>query len=170
MALLDNITYSPGEPIQNMYDKINAAIDKINDVLGGGTADQIVKKVDGTDFNTLMVNSFLPASGTGNLKIAKVPIGDWNMNTTTSITVAHGISDYKKIVAVFGRIRDDADSVYTSLTGSFTTGGSPDIYGSITSWDETNINAARPTSSIYNDPNYNATSYNRGDLFIIYEG
>jgi microcystin-dependent protein len=27
---LQNITYSPGEPIQDMYDKINAAIDRIN--------------------------------------------------------------------------------------------------------------------------------------------
>lgn len=58
MALLENITYSPGEPMQNAFDKINAAIDAINSALGGGSTGQILKKESDDDFDTMFENQY----------------------------------------------------------------------------------------------------------------
>lgn len=165
MALLDNILYSPGEPIQDMYDKINAAIDQINAVLGGGTADQIIKKSDGVDFNTIMTNSVLPDTGVPNLKIKVLNIGDWNMDTTSNKIVAHGISDYKKIRMISVIIRDDSDSGYTCspyLDPSDLLSHNFDVPGS--------LNLFRANGSFYDSVNFDSTSYNRGFITIIYEG
>jgi hypothetical protein len=162
MALLEEIEYSPGEGIQDMYDKINLAIQKINSVLGGGAADQIPAKVDGVDFNTQFVNSFLP-TGASNLKIAKVSLGDWNMQSVDSISVAHGIADFSKIIIAFARVRNDANTSYT------------DVYsgeGASIIWDATNviITIRGDGGDFFESTDYNSTSYNRGDMTIIYEG
>jgi hypothetical protein len=157
MALLENITYSPGEPIQDMYDKINAAIDKINSVLGGGTDDQIISKVNSTDFNTQFVNSFLPTGV--NLKIAKVSIGDWSMFTPNK-DVAHGIADFTKILTVFIRVRNDSNTSYFDIFSD---------ESATVSWDATNVSIV--LSGYFSSFDFNeSTSYNRGDIIIIYEG
>lgn len=60
MALLPNITYSPGESMQSAFDKMNGAIDKINSVLAGGTSGQIISKINATDFNFQFIAFDLP--------------------------------------------------------------------------------------------------------------
>jgi hypothetical protein len=168
MALLENITYSPTEPIQDMYDKINAAINKINSVLGEGTAGQIPSKINSDDFNTAYVNSILPSSGTPNLKIKVLEIGDWNMDSTATLTVAHGLSDWTKIRSIEVSILNDAsgriypiagaaDSTTGALSGGYNV-GSP------------NVILYRTPSGIFDGAGFDSTSFNRGWITIIYEG
>jgi hypothetical protein len=170
---LTPIDYSSGQDLNSdVFDKINAIITAVNE-LQGGTADQIFKKTNSTDFNFEACNSILPASGTGNIKVKKVQIGDWNMDSTASVDVAHGVSDYKTILFVTARIRDDSDAIYSLLTsfGQNATAIGPgvDLNGKVVRWDSTNVVLTRETSQHFDSTDYNSTSFNRGDMFIFYE-
>ncbi len=169
MALLDNISYSPGEPIQDFYDKIIASINAINATLGGGTTDQIPSKVNSTDFNIAMVNSILPLGN--NLKVKTVQIGDWNMDTTGTVSVAHGMSatDYKNIRHISAVVRNDANTEFYPLNSMNSASGQ--IRGGISKVDATNVIMFRTVSIGYDAdvPNFDSTSYNRGYITIIYE-
>lgn len=68
---LTNITYSPGESMQSAFDKINDAIDAINNALAGGVAGQALIKQSGTDFDFAVQD--LPAT-------AKVSANDTTPN------------------------------------------------------------------------------------------
>lgn len=147
--------------------KIDAAIDKVNEIdadLTGGTTDQVLKKTDATDYNYEWANSILPLTGTANLKIKIMNIGDWNLDSTASVLVAHGIADYTKIRSVSVVVRDDTDSVYSI---------SPYLDPSVLLFhrlETTNIFIQRTGSSFFDSTNYNSTSFNRGHITIIYEG
>jgi hypothetical protein len=148
MAAYDEIIYSPGEPFQNVYDKVN---------------DTFVALKAGT------TGKYLVGQGVGNAPVYKtgtldINIGDWNMQSASTKAVAHGMADYKKIRVLAVTIRDDNDSVY-SLLNNFDTGA---VNGWVVSWDSTNINLIRPIGSDYNAILYNATSFNRGFITIFY--
>lgn len=52
MALLEELNSAPGaDKFPAMYNKLNELIQAFNAVLGGGTAEQGIKKSDSTDFN-----------------------------------------------------------------------------------------------------------------------
>ena len=93
----------------------------------------------------------------GNLITTIVNIGDWNMDTDTSVTIAHGIADYTKIRAINVMIRNDATTSVSCLIG---------IYGAIGTVDSTNIELTRATSGAFDSVNYDSTSYNRGYITI----
>ena len=97
-----------------------------------------------------------------------IEMGDWNMDSTTSINVAHGVTDHKNIRSVTGTIRNDADSTYYPLA---MWGVSNTIQAGITSIDSTNINIERGSStSDFNSTSFDtSSSFNRGWLTIIYE-
>lgn len=99
------------------------------------------------------------------LKEKVLTIGDWDMDTAPGVTVAHGLStDYKKIKNVSAVIRDDADSVYRNIY--FFDGTS--LHGGIHDIDSTNISLTRLGGGTFDSINYNATSYNRGWIYILY--
>ncbi len=97
-----------------------------------------------------------------------IELGDWNMDTTTDIDVAHGL-EYSDIIGIETEvlIRNDADTAKDSIgTGVDATDTTPQGYvGTI---DSTNINIVRLTGGKFDDAAYNATSYNRGWLIITY--
>lgn len=76
MALLENIDYNPGEDtMQQVFDKLNQAIDTINATLGGGSDGEQIRKASGDDFDfeyfaqaqalkTQVVESAIPVTGT----------------------------------------------------------------------------------------------------------
>lgn len=158
----------------DFYDKINATIDAINAVLGGGTVDQIIKKSDSVDFNTLMTNSILPDSGTSNLKIKVIEIGDWNMDSTSTKNVSHGLSDHKKIRSATAIIRPDDDGTYHYLGqpvgGTLTTPGEGGMAAGIYRFTSTLVQMLRADGSVFDDVAFDSTSFNRGFITIIYEG
>lgn len=97
-----------------------------------------------------------------------IEIGDWNMNTTASVTVAHGLgADYKKIRPPLSvMIRDDADDFYIPIYGAEAAGH---ISGTAQIGDSTNVTLARITGGLFDNVGYQATSYNRGWIYILYE-
>jgi hypothetical protein len=95
-------------------------------------------------------------------------IGDWNMATTATVAVPHGLSatEYKTIKNMSAIIRDDADTNYFNL--SATTTLSLDINGSTSLADATNIYLVRRAGGgSFATTDYDSTSYNRG--FITFE-
>jgi hypothetical protein len=70
MALLEKTTYSPGEPMQNLYDKLNAAIDALNLVTNGNKF--AVKEIPITNFDFSIYNGKAIPHGLDFAKITRV--------------------------------------------------------------------------------------------------
>lgn len=103
--------------------------------------------------------------GTSTFALKVVFIGDWDMDATASVTVAHGISSaIGKIRRVSATIRDDASSVERDLTNANSSGV---VNGAIT-WDATNINLSRTAAGTFDQTTYNATGFVRGFITIEY--
>ena len=96
------------------------------------------------------------------LKSKIVDIGDWNMDATVTVSIAHGLT-YTNIRAIKVTIRDDVNTLYSDLTSYYDATSSPAILA-----DSTNVILARLTGSPYDTTDYNATSYNRGWITIWY--
>jgi hypothetical protein len=100
-----------------------------------------------------------------------VNTGDWNMDTTDFINVAHGLTatEWKTIKSVEVILRSDADTKYLPLTSfSVYGGGSAGIMdGGITGIDATSFSLSRTATGPFDDPAFSATSFNRG--FVTYK-
>jgi hypothetical protein len=95
-----------------------------------------------------------------------INIGDWDMDATSSIAVAHGLT-LTKIRSVTGMIRSDDDALYVGINPSRDTlVSSSDV--SVAYIDATNITLVRRAGSTPDGTDYNATSFNRGWLVIEY--
>ncbi len=103
MSLLTNILYPITEPIADFYTKLKASITTIN-LLGGGSADEVLTKTGAGDFE------FAWSAPTASLTTPLPPIntGAWNMTTTASISIAHGVADFTKIKKWSILIQNDA--------------------------------------------------------------
>jgi hypothetical protein len=109
------------------------------------------------------VNEIIDQGGGSNLKVKVVEIGDWDMDATATINVAHGLT-YAKIRFATASIRNDGDTdvymlAYTSAAGSL---------GGGVSWDNTNIALTRDSGGFFDNVVFDATSYNRGWITIWY--
>jgi hypothetical protein len=95
----------------------------------------------------------------------EINIGMWNMDTTDSVSVAHGIANYKNIREVSVVIRDDLDTDYLGL-GKVNNGDD-----GLVEWDGTNIILKRTTGGYFDASGYSKTvgSYNRGFIYIKYK-
>jgi hypothetical protein len=119
---------------------------------------------------TLGSNTVLTTADFGSVGSAPrqkvIEIGDWNMDTTNSVNIAHGLT-FSKIVGARGVIIDDAGS-NKACFGSYVdvTVSNPDsIRLSITS---TNVVLYRVPSGYFDNVGYNSTSYNRGYVIVDY--
>jgi hypothetical protein len=94
-----------------------------------------------------------------------INIGDWNMDTTSTITVAHGLSstEWKTIKSVNVFIRNDFDLENRILDGYNSSGT-----GGVGIIDSTNIGLERVTGGIFDSVEFQNTSYNRGYVTIQY--
>ena len=81
MALLENLL--PTDEFDVVEIKLDAAINTINNILGGGVTGEIPRKVSGTDFDVAWVPQ---------LKQKVVSFSAWNMDTTEVKVVAHGLT------------------------------------------------------------------------------
>lgn len=104
------------------------------------------------------------AAGT-NVNLKVLDIGDWNMDSTSSVNVAHGLTT-SKIVAVQALIRDDAGTSLYAIdhwySANDTVSGFVYVSGS-------NITLGRRgATSTFDNTNFDATSYNRGWVLIWY--
>ena len=112
-------------------------------------------------------------SGTGNtvitcngetLTFKIIDIGDWNMDTTGTLTVVHGVTDFKDIRQVDIIIRNDADTTRLKLETVNTSTSLID--GGIDSFDATNLYLNRRTAGAFDNATFSTTSYNRGFIVI----
>jgi hypothetical protein len=95
----------------------------------------------------------------------RIAIGDWNMDTTLSKDIAHGIASltYDKILSLFAIIRNDS-GVITNLSLIDPSDGLGD--GCVSNMDATNVTVARTTGGSFDNTSYDSTSYNRGYITI----
>jgi hypothetical protein len=100
------------------------------------------------------------------LKTRVIEIGDWNMVSTTSVVIAHGLVDYTKVRSVSVIVRTDDDSLYRNLL-SFNTTALP--LAQTQGLGSTNITLNRTAGLFDFGTFYSATSYNRGWITITYE-
>ena len=104
-----------------------------------------------------------------NLKTKIIEIGDWDMNANDGVSVAHGLSDYTKIISVKAMIRPDAGNNETyplcDVMNNFATDG---VEGGILRIDATNIDLRRFLGGFFDSVSFDSTSYNRGWVIIKY--
>ena len=98
-----------------------------------------------------------------------VEIGDWNMDTTGSVKVDHGLeySDTWKGTRDVGIvIRNDADTIYYNDTKTNTDALVPIAVSGITN---KKVVLIRKTGGSFDSTDFDSTSYNRGWVTIWYE-
>jgi len=124
---------------------------------------QAISAGDMRQFADDIADSFAVSSG---LNWTVVQIGDWNMDTTYSVNVSTGLTDYSKIRSVTVLIRDDFEEPY-GLQGAFNSSG--DLGGSfeVNSTGNT-ITLTRVTGGYFDSAGFDSTSFNRGWVTIAY--
>lgn len=100
-------------------------------------------------------------AGTHEIKCAVVDIGAWNMNTTSPVHVAHGLT-YSKIRAIDVQIINDAENTLNPLDID------GDGYWGIGVADSTKVSLYRKAAGFYDSSSYE-TLANRGYMMIWYE-
>lgn len=94
-----------------------------------------------------------------------IEIGDWNMNWSGSgvqnLSLAHALSDHKKVRSFNVIIRGDSDIDYYEFI-SYNVGGATYI-------NANNVVMNQGASSNFDSISYDSTSYNRGWIYITYE-
>lgn len=111
-----------------------------------------------------------PGYSGASIKMKVLDIGDWNMDTTGTVDVSHGIGDEQLIRMVEVIIRDDGGSYTYPLNskgvilGSYNT----DVQGGVGRMTSTDIRLVRISSGFFDDTDFNSTSYNRGWVTIWY--
>ncbi len=98
------------------------------------------------------------------LKTKVIEIGDWNMDTTDFVNVAHGLTgtSIRAILSVFIRRDDDGTN---SDFGSYDASESKNISAII----GVNVFLSRLSGGTFDAATYNATSFNRGWITLLYE-
>jgi hypothetical protein len=92
-------------------------------------------------------------------------IGDWNMDSTTLKSVAHGL-DATKIRSIKALIRDDAGtSVYDIGNNA---GASSYPGGSVAALGATDITLNRLSAGTFDSTTFDATTFNRGWIVVTY--
>ncbi len=134
-----------------------------------GTAPLVVASTtEVTNLNAAQSGKVTDQGGGANLLCMVIDIGDWDMNASASVNVAHGISDYTKIRSVAGMIRPDSGGAAISYPLTPARGFTVDPDANIQTTDGTNIVLARLTGGIFDGASFNETSYNRGWLMVWY--
>jgi hypothetical protein len=99
-------------------------------------------------------------SGAGVVHKKIIAIGDWNMDSTSSVNFPHGLT-FSKIRSATVYIRDDTGASLNSIIRNDGKGGDFSI-------GTTLITIARVASGAFDNTSYDSTSYNRGWVVIEY--
>lgn len=128
---------------------------RINNDLTTGTAPFVITST------TVVTN--LNAELHGGLKVKVIDIGDWNMDTTASVNVAHGLT-LANIRSVHVLVRNDADTSYYDSIG-WVSSLLADLFHST---NGTNVVPQRLTAGFFDSATFDSTSFNRGWVTIFY--
>jgi hypothetical protein len=99
----------------------------------------------------------------GGIHLKKIDIGDWNMASTASLSIAHGLTVSKIVKAEVFIRGDDAISLYPldMSTAGYVVSGKYNVYN-------TNVVMDRNSAGLFNSASFNDTSFNRGWIFVWY--
>lgn len=105
--------------------------------------------------------------GTNKINTKIINIGDWNMDTTDSVNVAHGLT-LANIRVVEGTIRNDAGDTFYPIAEALISAGSA-VNGAYAHANATNIVIQRLLNGFFDgSAAFDGTSYNRGWVVITY--
>lgn len=99
-----------------------------------------------------------------------VDIGNWDMDTDASTTVAHGLSatEWKTIRNIQAIVRNDADTEYHMLGHELNDAATGLLAGAVGLWNSSTVSLARYTTGFYDAATYSTPpSSNRG--WVIFE-
>jgi hypothetical protein len=100
------------------------------------------------------------------LKTKIIDIGDWDMDATATVNIAHGLT-MTNIRVMEAFIQSDGSAGVYPLNRVLNP-TTPTLQGSVSVADSTNITLHRTTGGIFDSINFDATSFNRGWITIIY--
>ena len=100
------------------------------------------------------------------IKTKVLEIGDWDMDANAFVSVSHGLTDNTKIVSIQAMIINDSGTNIVPLNGSSVADAHTGGVGAVTS---TVINLFRASPGIFDDSDYDSTSYNRGVVTVSYK-
>ncbi len=98
-----------------------------------------------------------------------IELGDWNMDATPTLSVAHGLSANDKIRKISVMIRHDDSSNIYPLFSTLVNENTSTPAGGINEIGAVNIILVRTLAQKFDGAAFNSTSYNRGWITIEYE-
>ena len=105
-------------------------------------------------------------SEAGTLKKKTIAIGSWNMNSTASVDIAHGLTA-ANIRSITGQIRNDSNNTYYPITPGDGGGTSQRAY--IEYHDGTNVRIGRNGTALFGtNAEFDGTGFSRGFLTVEY--
>lgn len=128
------------------------------------TTDVINEKTStaGVTVDGLLIKDGGLSDGTNIIKTKIINIGDWDMDATNAVNVAHGLT-LAKIRSADFTVRDDSDAQYYIASACST----PDeLY--VILIDATNVQLGRKIGGSFDGVGFDATSFNRGWVTITY--
>ncbi len=130
------------------------------------TVAEINTVADGITATVAEINTVADGIGVTIPRQKIVELGDWDMDTNDSHSVAHGLN-LSQIIGVNVMIRNDADS---NRFGGRGHGTLSDTYTELTirAVGPTNLNFLRRTGGTFDSTDFDSTSYNRGWAIIFY--
>jgi hypothetical protein len=125
-----------------------------------GSSDSTVTISGNTHFNSGI--SF--DSGNNNWVYVELEIGDWDMDTNATTTVAHSLSstEWKTVRNYQAIVRRDDDTQYYGLYTQIGAQG-------VSSWGATQFNLERDNAGEFDNANFSSTGYNRGWIGYWYQ-
>jgi hypothetical protein len=172
VALADYVSKTTGTTISAVH-QFNPAVAGAPFTLGANGQNQVVTGLaaaTATSATTATTATQL-TDGTNSIRQKIVDIGDWNMDTTDTVTVLHGLNE-TKIRGINIWIRFDSDIGDGTGGANFFTGSSATIAGEgaviIPSNQTTLLSLTRRTGGYFDSANFDMTSFNRGWITITY--
>jgi hypothetical protein len=129
------------------------------------TVSELNTVADGITATAIELNAAADGIGDTIPRQKVIEIGDWNMDTTATKTVSHGLT-LATICGVRGVVRDDAG---TEHFGMLTLQDDITNYGvRITDVSSSLVNLERETGGTFDGNGFDSTSYNRGWVIVDY--
>ncbi|MCK5605893.1 hypothetical protein KAR91_28610 [Candidatus Pacearchaeota archaeon] len=130
------------------------------------TADSATTFSNKTFSDAIIADGGIQTDGSNTLKTKIIDIGDWDMDATANVNIAHGLT-YANIRSVQTIVRDDADLIKSVLTSGLIDTAA-EVQGYSDQITPTNVKLNRKTGGFYDNVSYDSTSYNRGWITITY--
>ncbi len=138
-----------------------------NSTVGFNNVHIIGSNITATAANVTYVEALMNCDNGTVLRKKVIDTGDWDMDATASLNVAHGLSatEWKTVRVVSAIVRNDADNSYVPV--EYATGAGV-ANGAISQIDATNVILGRTTGGNFDSTSFDSTSYNRGWVTLEY--